>query len=416
MMRIRWIGLTLLALVHMTIVDGAAAQSHSQKRTVPLDNAPVLPPAIKGATDRSSLNALRKMFEPPIIKPTIECQLCPSCCDEKGNAGPRLDMRAMIVPDMVPPSPNPPPRQCNLWSEAEFVDEDYKKKLVETKLKSQFVACSALSTKVLKLRAQGAMLEESAENNKLVSDYARTCFDERLMQLGAVSTNGDRSEISSNMMFISRRIDRNPMSCHGFRLGNLVVTAQHCIRHRGLFLPAEVQVRSVDSGQRLDVEEILPADDGGYDPQRRPGSDIAVLRLVENKQWNDRRPPMEWLAPPSARGRSMTVQSNIYVRRAAAFDGTGDATSTLRFSDNPLCRLVDVTGAGELLHSCATEHGTSGAPIFQRSNDGKLRLVGVHAGSMDDKIGPLSWRGCEDLNYGVRVPIDRIRDLIASGK
>jgi len=361
-------------------------------------------------SDADQLARLKRFVKPPIIKPMPDCDLCNDCCKTSSNIRGLSAASAMAErPRSLSIAKAP---ACQLWSEAEFVDDDYKRRLRELDLRPKFIACHTISERLLKSRSDGSVIP-SAADEKLATEYAEACFDERLTLLGEVSTAADRMQVAEQLMFVSRRIDRTSMSCHGFRLGNLVITALHCARSRGLFLPVEMQVRTVDNGRLLEAEEIFPADEGGYDPQQRAGSDVAVLRIIDAGFSSETRPPFDWLAAPSRRGRLVTVQSNIYVRAAAKQDDSSDATHTLRFRDTPLCRLVDVSPDGDLLHSCATEHGTSGAPLFQRGADGKLRLVGVHAGSVEPWNGPPSWRGCEHFNYGARVPLTRIHALLA---
>src|SRR5262249_50654291 len=104
-----------------------------------------------------------------------------------------------------------------------------------------------------------------------------------------------------------------------------------------------------------------------------------------------------------------------HVRRAGGHDPSGDLSETVRVTDNPLCRVADVDANGLFIHTCSTTYGTSGAPVFQRGKDGRVRLVGVHLGGVGPELDRADWMDCSGMvrNYGIRLPVQALRGLLA---
>ena len=108
--------------------------------------------------------------------------------------------------------------------------------------------------------------------------------------------------------------------------------------------------------------------------------------------------------------------SHVFLRSVLSLGIADDLTPSIRFEHNPACRLIASTPEGYLLHSCATEHGTSGVPMFQRGADGRLRVIGVHTGATEGLTTSPQWRACQNRaeNYGVRP--SRAKISAAMGK
>jgi hypothetical protein len=175
--------------------------------------------------------------------------------------------------------------------------------------------------------------------------------------------------------------------------------------------------RSIDSPRTFATIEILPGDDGAVNPFTMQNRDYGLLRVAEAEtRANDRG--VDWVGEPVELGRLIVMQSNIYVRNVLGLHGSVDLTPSLRVEHNPGCRLVLNSPDGYLVHGCATEHGTSGAPLFQRGADGSIRVVGVHTGPTYDLRSNPELQTCSKRgrNYGVRIPVQQIRAAIASDK
>jgi len=208
------------------------------------------------------------------------------------------------------------------------------------------------------------------------------------------------AEIRENMAFLLLAGSDDVM-CHGFRMGDYVLTALHCLRIDDK--PIKVWVRTVTSPELFPASEIYPLDGGTLKVDDAPNQDFALLRVERGFASPDPR-GLDWLGEPKELDRVVVAQSHVFVRSVLSLGIDDDLTPSIRFEHNPACRLIALTPEGYLLHACSTEHGTSGVPLFQRGADGRLRLVGVHAGATEGLSTSPQWQACKNRaeNYGVR--------------
>jgi len=268
------------------------------------------------------------------------------------------------------------------------------------------------ATKALLSNRNAAMQGLSLEGQSLAQDYADTCFSAPMLIHGSDLTSAELDELRNNLMLLVRPKDTD-VWCHGFRIGNHVLTSLHCLRAEDDQHPIEVFARTVGSPELLPTVEVLPNDGGKLNVEDNQSRDYALLRLsTVVSEPNDRG--LDWLGDPVEIARIIVVQSNIYVRHKLALDSSADLTPSVRVQHSSFCRLVAATPEGYLLHSCATEHGTSGAPLFQRGADGRLRLIGVHAGATSGLTASPQWQACRRRaeNYGVRPSTPEIRNAL----
>lgn len=115
---------------------------------------------------------------------------------------------------------------------------------------------------------------------------------------------------------------------------------------------------------------------------------------------------MAWTAATNQ--RVLIAQVNAYRLIAYEVQKTQDFSTLVSFEDNPTCKASGVSN-GYILNACQSVEGSSGAPYFQEDTDGRLRLVGIHAGETAS-IGDASLSECgiSLANYGVVVPYDII--------
>jgi Trypsin-like peptidase domain len=277
--------------------------------------------------------------------------------------------------------------------------------------KPVFAQCASATIALMHER-DAVMRNVSDEARRIAKQYVDSCLSEGAMIDSSDLTPIEVAEVKQNLMLLLIPGDNN-VYCHGFRISNHVLTALHCMRDDDN-RPRALVARTVDSPQGFETLEILPNDGGAVDPLRMPNRDYGLLRLQGRNPPKDDR-GLDWLGEPVEPNRLIVMQSNIYVRNVLGLDGPVDLTATIRVEHNPACRLVMSSPDGYLLHACPTEHGTSGAPLFQRSADGRIRFVGVHTGPTYDLKSSPQLQACTKRgpNYGVRVPTAEIGAAIA---
>ncbi len=169
----------------------------------------------------------------------------------------------------------------------------------------------------------------------------------------------------------------------------VAVTAAHCLygRRLGHFVPpGSVHVLlGYDAGQFVRHEvaasyRVAP----GYDPQRLAGSAMTDVALVFFST-PVAPEPVALLADDASPGTPVTL------------GGYGQDRAERVLAD-PACHAGLSATARVLIHDCAATRGTSGGPIFTRTQDG-WRLAGI-------EVAALQGRG------GAGVPASTIRKLI----
>lgn len=231
-----------------------------------------------------------------------------------------------------------------------------------------------------------------------------------------------------------------PFFCSGYVLGyDLVITARHCLVNsdRLQYLAGDqAQFTNGTSGTRFPLKVragtaavVFGKMDRSYayeipdlafnrsrmdfDPVADAGADYVIVRLLG---FDPTRFPQAPAAAPEV-GRPARIPGfyvpQTHVLLLADKPGSGkqlteDLLGAIRVDTSPLCRIIKIQNSC-IVHTCQTEGGYSGTPIFQKKIDGSFILVGLHAGYFSQKYPACDFgRGDYFPNYGVRLPIDEI--------
>jgi hypothetical protein len=134
---------------------------------------------------------------------------------------------------------------------------------------------------------------------------------------------------------------------------------------------------------KVRIATDIHLDPTSFDPDA-PTEDWLVLELAG--QDNAPEPGAVVLSSPTRWGELVIVgldTNKLLLHRIDRALGQGSTTSgTLlepRVELGPVCRAGFVE-KGLIFHSCRTELGMSGAPVFQIDDSGALTLVGIHLG------------------------------------
>ncbi len=354
-------------------------------------------------------------FDWPKSRPTS----CNFCCPQEGGCC--LDCEPFqdssnTAAEKAAPQTAPPPKTaaaiCSLPPLAKTISATELLHLRAMSREPAVAKCLAATRTLLPRRAE-VEAAQTEDARKIGKEYVDACFSEEVLINQSDLTITEAHQLRANLVFLVSPDDADKrVQCHGFRIGQVVLTALHCLRDNAA-RPVPMAVRTVDTPQLLETEEILPNDGGQLEADRVPNRDVALLRIKNSAAPVDDR-GIDWLAEPNNNARLITMQSNIYVRNAMNLDGPIDLSPTLRIEHRPACRLAMARDDGFLLHSCSTEQGTSGMPLFQRHPDGRIRLIGVHTGATEGLHGYPDLLACRDQaeNRGVRSPINDLRAAI----
>jgi hypothetical protein len=241
--------------------------------------------------------------------------------------------------------------------------------------------------------------------------YVGACFNETiLLNNGAPSAADEQFMKSHAGQIVMRRTltwDSARPVCHAARVGQTVITAQHCI-------PTNSESYKVGRGP---IPELgfrffgqtkihpLTLHRLGNGPRRMiddRSRDYAVLQIVGAPDLAEKS--QDFVGKLDLFADFFMISSNVYLRIAQKVRGdeVGFTYST-RTEHSSLCRPSFVAPNGLFLHACHTEAGVSGAPLFQRRN-GRLVLVGIHNGVTEALEDPaLSACAAGLPNYGISI-------------
>ena len=236
-----------------------------------------------------------------------------------------------------------------------------------------------------------------------IKPYVDHCFDEGYLRYRSDLTTDEIAGLAERLVVIT-----SPAQCNGFRIGNSVVTALHCLGDASTPDGTVARMRTTSAPREYALEEIFPRSRSAEAIE----ADVAVLRIAD---WTDpfKAEELDRLAEPRLYDRLVLPQSNIYVRTVLQQAGGDGFANSIRIEHNPGCRAYSRTSSGVILHSCQTEAGTSGAPLLQRDANGRLVVVGVHHGALDAGAGEV--QSCKTIgaNYGLHLALNKVRGVLA---
>ncbi|RZM79744.1 trypsin-like serine peptidase [Leptolyngbya iicbica] len=210
-------------------------------------------------------------------------------------------------------------------------------------------------------------------------------------------------------------------ACTGTLIGpNLVLTNAHCLldpetnqptTHTIVFRPNVVQ------GEATAIANVVAYDYGDSPFTGSAADDWALLTL--DVPLGEDFGFLGWRFADFADADTLTTlagQLSVVGYSAdfptAAFAGLGEPGETAGLSAH--CSVVTelATGefAGSLIHTCDTNPGASGAPIFALFDDGEYYIVGLHTGSVSllESIALPTGEQTDVLNRG--IPVSRWAD------
>jgi protease YdgD len=167
-----------------------------------------------------------------------------------------------------------------------------------------------------------------------------------------------------------------------------VLTAAHCLwgpRTRRFVPAGSVHVLTGYAAGRFAYHAVATTYHRGADDSARPAmleQDFAVVTLAE---------PVGGAALPLA-------ATDPPVGTPVMLGGYNQDRAEVIEADL-LCHIVGVA-PGRLIHDCAGTHGTSGAPLLARAEDGAWQVVGLQVAAFTDHAG------------GIAVPASRLRALV----
>lgn len=321
------------------------------------------------------------------------------------------------------------PPQADILSEAGIlsdVPENLSRALREYAKSEACRSCSRMVNALTRLRVREPEWKTRLQIlHALYPRYVEACFGGRLTDLG---------DPRNRLVVLLRRDEREVWrpGCLGFNyVGNLVLTARHCLVERSVIEDAEhsqscIPVTGPLPGTRAVVLGEAGLFDVGVPPLGlvrqtldffpfRPDQDTAVLEIKGGEERARRvsafpmDEPREWDAIfipgllADHREVSAAIRNLEDPDRLRRVIEEGSAVNT-----SPLCMLAFPTRTAEpfVYHACQTYYGFSGAPILRRESGGRPgALIGVHTGTIrpDRPVG--GWPHAALFpNYGLRIP------------
>lgn len=253
-----------------------------------------------------------------------------------------------------------------------------------------------------------------SQDDVVARGYAAACLKRSVQMFGSDLTPTEEAQMTDRVAIIVDENDRP--RCHGYRIGDHIVTAKHCTRPSTAGWPSAWRVRILQpstSSRSFKAQEVRLSN-FTVDLDEQTNLDFSMLRLEGYPRNND--DPAALLGRPRQSEPLLLPQSNAYRRYALGLISAAALRESVTIQSNPVCYARAVTDNGYIFHPCQTEQVTSGAPILQRGDGGLIRLVGVHAGATSRAIG--AHGQCERIvpNHGVVLPVDELVQVIRRGR
>lgn len=336
------------------------------------------------------------------------CRCCTAgkwaCCSGCPGTAMFSAPKGLSLESIVPAGePQPPPSPLGVCRFKNTLDlKAYPKREAAEAFYAQpsVQACDAYMPTVLKRR--DAIIENyqqgnsSAEDVEISRKYAELCLAEAASVYNPTLSASARQTIYASTVILLGPNDQP--YCHGIRIKDHVLTAQHCADT----LPGNSKtMRHLGFAEKLTANVVWR----GAKPLQEP-RDLALLAISHATAST----ASISLGEPIVNARLLIVQMNLFKVIAGNLGPTQSFEAASTVEDNPSCRLFGVAKEGYLLHACQTERGTSGAAMFQKDANGRLRLIGVHSGPTARIPDPnLNQCSISLPNYGVRIPLSDIR-------
>ncbi|MBE7384066.1 MAG: trypsin-like peptidase domain-containing protein [Leptolyngbya sp. SIO1E4] len=214
-------------------------------------------------------------------------------------------------------------------------------------------------------------------------------------------------------------------SCTGTLIGpSLVLTNAHCLIDEATDEPTQLTLvfrPNVIQGQSEEVGQVVAYDYGDSPFTGNQTEDWALLTL--DQPLGERYGYLGWRTVDftdettlaEAAGKiSVAGYSGDFP--PASLSGLGDPGETAGLSADCSVLLVAPEGdlAGSLIHTCDTNPGASGAPLFALFEDGEYYIVGLHTGSVEllENVTLPTGEQTDVLNRG--IPVSRWADQAAA--
>ncbi|NER79128.1 MAG: trypsin-like serine protease [Leptolyngbya sp. SIO1D8] len=205
-------------------------------------------------------------------------------------------------------------------------------------------------------------------------------------------------------------------ACTGTLIGpSLVLTNAHCLIDEATDEPTQLTILfrpNLIQGEAEDVSRVVAYEYGGSPFTGDQTDDWALLTL--DQPLGETYGYLGWRTVDFTNTRALEeADGKISVAGysgdfpPASMSGFGESGETAGVSANCSILLVVPDGelAGSLIHSCDTNPGASGAPLFALFEDDQYYIVGLHVGSVEllESITLPTGEQTDVLNRGIPV-------------